>query len=185
MNMENNDILQLFSVDEEKAFQQLFDLYYSPLAAIACSYLNDPDEAEDVVQQLFIKFWEEKHYRNINSSLKRYLSVALKNSCINHIARKKTHTTRLNNAIIEEEVTQAIDLLLENEQHHLFDKALNGLPVQSRRSLELVYFSGESYNGAATKMNISVNTIKSHLKSALRKLKNNPELLNYYKEKKK
>ena len=82
-------------------------------------------------------------------------------------------------------VEQAIDFMLRKEEVKVFDKAYDALPFQSRKVFELIYFAGQPYKTAAQTLNLSVNTIKSHLKNALRILKNSPVINNYYSERKK
>ncbi len=180
---EDAEIKTLFTRSEEEMFKQIFDHYYSSLCAVALYYVNDPDEAEDIVQQLLIKLWEEKHVFQVSSSLKGYLRTSIRNQCINYLEQKSTMRRRIQQLVPDGEVAQALDFLLDDEERAVFEKALEELPLQGRKALELVYFSGKTYKGAASMLNISVNTIKSHLKNALRHLKSNAEIKQYYEEK--
>jgi RNA polymerase sigma-70 factor (ECF subfamily) len=182
-NKENAEIRALLTRSEEEMFKHIFDHYYSSLCTYALYYVNDQGEAEDIVQQFLIKLWEEKHIFQVGSSLKGYLRTGIRNQCINYLERKSTLRRKMQQMVPGREVAQALDFLLDDEERKVFEKALDNLPGQGRKALELVYFSGKSYKGAATVLNISVNTIKSHLKNALRHLKENPEIRQYYKEK--
>lgn len=182
MKSEDSKIKSLFKVDEEKAFKLIFDQYYSNLCAIAYLYIHDNSEAEEVVQQLFIKIWEGKHYQNI-SKLKSYLITGVKNSCINYLEKKKTEQYRLDQLPSQEETIQSLEFLLDVEARSIFDQAVLELPKQGRKAIELVYFSNLTYNDAALKLGVSVNTVKSHLKTALQKLRSNRRLKQYFSEK--
>jgi RNA polymerase sigma-70 factor (ECF subfamily) len=180
---EKAEIELLLSGNEEEAFRRVFDQYYPSLCAIAMFYVDDPDEAEDIVQQLLIKLWEEKHIFRVYSSVKGYLRQSIRNHCLNYLSRRSTLKRKMQQMVTDEEVTQALDFLLDEEERAVFQSALDSLPGQGRKALELVYFSGKSYKGAASALDVSVNTIKSHLRNALRQLKDNELIRQYYREK--
>jgi len=184
MNKEDSDIRELIAMDEEKGFRLMFERYYASLCAVAQLYIPNKAEAEDVVQQLLIKLWEEKHFKSINSSYRSYLQTGIKNACLNALNKNKTREKMLQSLPGEEIVDQAFDFLTNEEEQAIFEKAFSDLPDQGRKVIELVYFSDNSYKGAADTLNVSVNTIKSHLKNTLQKLRNNKTLNYYYKEKK-
>jgi RNA polymerase sigma-70 factor (family 1) len=185
--MDNEDIrlLELFEKNDREAFRELFSRYYKPMVLAAKLYSNNDPESEDIVQQVFVKLWEEKLYKKINTSFKRYLQVSVRNACFNHIGSirvKQKYGSDIKEDMMAE---QAIDFLLRNEEVLVFEKAYEALPVQSRKVFELVYFAGQPYKTAAQTLNLSVNTIKSHLQNAIRILKNSPVINNYYSERKK
>lgn len=185
MKEQDQQLTDLFARDEQQAFKQLFVQFYKPMCVAARLYTSDSVEAEDVVQQVFIKFWEEKHHKKINSSYKHFLHISVRNACFNHIGRLKTKQKREYDAVQESLVEQAIDFLMQKEELNVFESAYDELPPQSRKVFELVYFADQPYKAAAKKLNISVNTVKTHLKNALRILKNNKAINNYYHDRKK
>lgn len=144
---------------------------------------NDP-ESEDIVQQVFIKFWEQKLFQNVKVSIKNFLHISVRNACINHLDKKKNLEKRQQKFPEENTVDQAIDLLLNHEEMKVLEKSYSKLSGKSREVLELVYFSDYSYKKAAEELNISLNTVKWHLAHALRMLKDCPILRSYYRMKK-
>ncbi len=185
--MDNEDVRlkEMFESDQQEAFRELFIRYYKPMVLAARIYSNAHPESEDIVQQFFVKFWEEKLFSKINTSFRHYFHISIRNTCFNHLNRLKTLPRREPDAELEKEVEQAIDFLLRNEELEIFEKAYDELPPQSRKVFELVYFSDQSYNEAARILDLSVNTVKSHLKNAIRILKNSALLNDYYHERKK
>lgn len=175
----------MFLSDQEKAFRELFIRYYQPMVLAARIYTNNHPESEDIVQQFFARFWEEKLFHTIKTSYRQYLHVSIRNTCFNHLQRKKQNLRQANDLELELEANQAIDFLLHKEEFEIFEKAYDELPPQSRKVFELVYFSDQSYNDAARALDLSINTVKSHLKNALRILKNSTLLNNYYSDRKK
>jgi len=181
-NTDNAVIQALLAGEEEEAFRQIFDRYYAGLCAVAMFYVDDPEEAEDIVQQLLIKLWEEKHVFRVYTSLEGYLRQSIRNQCLNYLSRRSTLKRKMQQMVEEQEVDRALDFLLDEEERGVFEKVLDDLPAQSRKALELVYFSGKSYKGAAGALDVSVNTLKSHLRNALRHLKDNSLLKQYFTE---
>jgi RNA polymerase sigma-70 factor (ECF subfamily) len=182
MKKEDPEILVLFASDEEKAFRLVFDKYYIPLCAIAQLYVYSKAEAEDIVQQLLIKLWEEKQYLQVNRSLRGYLHQSVRNRCLNYLESKKTLSDKIRKIPDPQSVRHALDFLLDEEAQSVVEKAVSELPDQSRKTLEAVYFSGQSYKDAAKTLNLSLNTVKSHLKNALRHLRNDASISAYYKK---
>ncbi len=180
MKAHDKEINELFEKDEQAAYEKLFVRYYKPLCVAAKLYTADSPASEDIVQQLFIKFWEEKHYKKVTASYQQFLQTSLRNACFNHLDKEKTRQKRLQKSRPEAYIEEAIDFLLQEEETSIFERAYAELPEQSRKAFELVYFADHSYKSAAENLKVSVNTIKSHLKSALRKLRNSKILKSYY-----
>ncbi|MBE0639328.1 MAG: RNA polymerase sigma-70 factor [Bacteroidales bacterium] len=185
MDTEDVRLMEMFESNREDAFRELFVRYYKPMVLAARIYSNNNPEAEDMVQQFFVKFWEEKLYRKINTSFKHYLRISVRNTCFNHLNRLMIRQQHEPDSDLESEVEQAIDFILRKEELEIFEKAYDELPPQSRKVFELVYFSDRSYNEAAQMLDLSINTVKSHLKTAVRILKNSTLLNNYYCDRKK
>ncbi len=73
----------------KRAFEQVFKQYYKNLHAYACSFLNDPDEAEERVQQVFFKIWERAENLQFHGSIAAYLYRAVHNECLNYQKHEK------------------------------------------------------------------------------------------------
>ncbi|MBE0661576.1 MAG: sigma-70 family RNA polymerase sigma factor [Bacteroidales bacterium] len=185
--MDNEDarLLELFKTNEREAFRELFIRYYKPMVLAAKIYSNNAQEAEDLVQQVFVKVWEEKLYNRINTSFKRYLQVSVRNACFNQIASIRAKPAIERDMSEDMLIGQAIDFMLIREEVQIFEKAFDALPMQSRVVFELVYFEDQPYKTAAQTLNLSLNTIKSHLRNAIRILKNSPVINSYYSDRKK
>jgi RNA polymerase sigma-70 factor (family 1) len=185
--MDNEDIglYAFFKVNERDAFRKLFVRYYKPMVLAAKLYTSNSPESEDIVQQVFTKIWEEKLYSRITTSYKNYLHISIRNACFNHLANLRAK--QKNAPVLHEELQaeHAIDFIIRKEEVNVFEKAYDALPVQSRKVFELVYFEGQPYKKAAQTLNLSVNTIKSHLQNAIRILKNSPLINSYFNERKK
>jgi RNA polymerase sigma-70 factor (ECF subfamily) len=132
--------------------------------------LEDEMEAEDLVQNLFISMWQKSHYLSVNSSLKAYLFRAVHNQCLMALRTRKVtqqkmdeYTERIN---LEEDIEQPEQTGSENT----INIALNELPAQRQKAFKLVYMENKKYQDAANEMGLSVNSIKTHLKLAVKML---------------
>ena len=180
MDQEDSGILALFACDEEKAFKQMFDLYYADFCVVARLFTGSQVVAEDIVQQVFVGFWEQKCQTRINSTLKGYLQTSVRNACVNYLHKQKNVEKKQSEIIFDEVAVQALDFLLNKEEQKVIAKAVSELPDQCRKVFELIYFDELPYKAAAVNLHLSVNTVKSHLKNALRILKSNSRLKSYY-----
>jgi len=185
MNKEDELIIQLAGKNERKAFKLLFERYYKPLCVVSIMYTKNQSEAEDIVQQVLLKVWEEHQLKNIHTSLKSFLNIAVRNASVNFLEKKKTRENYLHKIPNEEDSLNALDFLLNEEEQKIFKKAFAHLPPKSRLVFELVYFQNMAYQKAAEKLDISINTIKSHLKTCLKILRDNQALKGYFSEKNK
>lgn len=169
----DSHLLEEFKRGNVHAFEQVFTCYYSTLKTAAFLLLNDEDDAEDVIQQLFADIWTRELYKNIDVSIKAYLYTAVRNKCLNFLERKKviekqknTYAENFSEIINDQEKGHS-----ENELPSHMRNALEELPPQRRAAFELVYMEDKSYKDAAGEMGISVNSLKTHLKMGMRFLR--------------
>lgn len=170
---DNALLLRDFKAGSEAAFEQVFKLYYKSLHLQALLLLKDGGEAEDQVQQLFLDLWNKKQYRKVQLSIKAYLHAALKNRCLNHLNKLSVHT-RLQN---EYGGHTSTDLQYETSLDEVPPSPPNllavlaELPIQRRKAFSLVHLQDKKYQEAAREMGISVNSLKTHVKLAVRFLR--------------
>jgi len=164
-----NQLLRAFQAGDETAFELVFKQYYKPLRVQAFLILNNEEEAEDQVQQLFLDVWNRKLYKNIQE-VKAYLHTAIRNRCLNQV----TKASHQNKVLLEYAETLSLSVTYDEKEPRLqpgFQAALNELPTQRFRAFQLVYIEDKKYMQAAQEMGISINSLKSHLKLAVKYLK--------------
>lgn len=169
--MNNNDgmlLLQRLRQGDIKAYEQLFVENYKTLTVEAYYFLKDEMEAEDQVQSLFIEIWDKQLYRTINSSVKSYLHTAIRNKCLSALEKKKTQHKRYNAYIhtLDDKVNGNPVERMETEKK--VNAVLSELPSQRLKAFSLVYLENKRYKEAAEEMGITVNSIKTHLRFALK-----------------
>lgn len=167
---ESIQLLHDFQLGHADAFEQVFRLFYKQLRIEAFLILNNEKDAEDLVQQLFLDIWKKQLYRNIQQSLKAYLHTAVRNKCLNHLA-KINHAHKVANQYAEIQYGLSEEESRVNELPPYLQRALGELPVQRLQAFKLVYMEDHQYQEAAREMGISINSLKSHLKLALKFLR--------------
>lgn len=137
--------------------------------ASAIGYLEDEQEAKDVVQELFIDLWHKKLYMGINSSLKNFLYAACRNRCLNVLKKRQQTQARLQDLRrpVTEEAT-VLNRLEKKEASRQLGQVVSRLPPRSAEVLTLTYYEGKSRREVAEIMNISPFTVKHQLARAIR-----------------
>lgn len=155
------------------AFTNIYNKYHKLLYVLANRYLMSHEKAEDAVQHVFTRFWEYRAELHVGVSLKNYLVTMTKNHILNVIRNE-------NNAIAKNyEMAQSVpeyeDTLVENlekkELMSLFYKAMDMLPLQKREICLMKVRDELSNQEIAERMQLSVNTIKTHYSESLKLLR--------------
>ncbi len=154
---------------DQAALETLFRTYYERLCNYANTMLNDGDESEEIVQQLFIQIWEKRASMNISNSIQAYLHKAVRNSCLNKIKHnkvKRLHAEEVTALANHSEPSSSISL--QNELQDQIKKAIESLPEQCRIIFKLSRFEELKYSEIADQMGLSIKTIENQMGKALR-----------------
>lgn len=145
-------------------FKELYEKYYSRLVTFAASYLFDPDEAEDVVQEVFVYLWDNSGKIDIRGDVRFYLFTAVKNKSLNRIKHLNIidkHNIRVKEAYLNAEVLPEDDA--DEELLGRINSVIDNMPPQMKKVFELHSYSGLKYNEIADELDISINTVKTHI----------------------
>jgi RNA polymerase sigma-70 factor (family 1) len=158
---------------DPSSFSDIFTAYYKDLVFFAYSFIHELAVAEDIVQETFIKLWEDHEKLNVKVSLKSILLKTVQNKCIDWHRHRKiidNHCTYvINNAPLYEFDTD--NYLLRSEMEELIEKALTMLPEKTREAYELHRIEGLKYQEIATRLNVSVRTVEVRISNALELLR--------------
>jgi RNA polymerase sigma-70 factor (ECF subfamily) len=152
----------------EIAFEQVFRFYYEPLCRYATGIVLETEEAEEIVQQVFLRIWERRAELNITVSFKAYLYRAVHNASLNYKQRRKKDV-RFDD--VQLRVVHATEPAHEMDVKQLekeIGNALNVLPEQCRKIFELSRFEELKYREIAELLNLSVKTVENQMGKALR-----------------
>jgi RNA polymerase sigma-70 factor (ECF subfamily) len=152
---------------DKQAFRLLFDEYYSPLCLYANSIVNDLALSQDIVSDCFVKIWERKETININSSIKNYLLLSVRNNIYSYLRSPESRKAAIDSIIEKLENMPIEEYNLEKEETILqVLKLIEELPEQRKKILEMAAFNGMSYKEIAENLGISVNTVKTQMSRA-------------------
>jgi RNA polymerase sigma-70 factor (family 1) len=160
------------SPNPEAAFQRLFTLEYEKLCKYAYSYMQDTHLSEDVVQETFIKIWEQKKELISSPDIKFYLITAVRNNCITAIRKQKSQRTNFTDTTPEPDpepfFTEMQHREMDKEEAKAIAEALNLLPPKCKEIFLLIKMHGMSYKQAAQTLELSVKTIENQMGKAIK-----------------
>jgi len=186
MNIKEQEIVTQLKLGNEKAFRYLFDNHYTLLCHIAVEFLKDDFLAETVVGDVIFHIWEKRETLDIQTSIRAYLVQSVRNRCINYLRQeyvvKETRFAKGDDLIQADELMPVSEnyplaTLLEKELEQEIKRSIASLPEECRVVFEKSRFENMKYQEIAIFLNISVNTVKYHIKNALSKL--NTDLSKY------
>ena len=166
-----NKQLDLLKAGDKKAFHELFEKYFKPICAFCYRYIEDQSDAEDIVQEVFISFWEsKKNFSHVNS-IKAFLYTAARNKCLNSLKHKVVRQKNEPGLIYELESDQGFSnhVILEDSFNQLYTE-IKGLPISAQKIM-LLALKGLKNSEIAEKLEISENTVKTQKKISYAKLK--------------
>lgn len=154
----------------KKDFEKLFNLWFNDLMGFVCSYVRNEEVAQDIVHDAFTTIWNNRKNLDTSRPLKSYLFTLARNYALNYIRHQKVvdrhedHMIRITQEMQEEfgELDSALERL---------DAKIAELPEKQREVLTKCFVDGKTYKEAAEELNISLNTVKTHLKRALKYLR--------------
>jgi RNA polymerase sigma-70 factor (ECF subfamily) len=173
----NQQLINSVRQGDISAFEELYKKYYVYLCLVAEHIVRSQCDAEEVVSDVFVKLWNLRERILITTSLKAYLVKAVHNTSLNYIEQKKTINSLTDSLSDSDHKLLAWDSdyplghLYEREIMDILDKGINSLPEACRNIFMLSRGNGLKYSEIASKLGLSVNTIKTQMKIALSHLR--------------
>jgi RNA polymerase sigma-70 factor, ECF subfamily len=172
---------QLFRQIKEgslEAFSVFYDKYSLKLLNFSIMYLNSRTEAEETVQDVFVKIWQNRQGLNLELSVEGYIFRIAKNELLNKIKKKVLKTesiTKSTESLVFSNTTE--DDILLNEMKEVLFEAMAGLPEKRQVIFRLSREKGYSNKEIAEELNISINTVESQIKKSIKYLRSYIEYL--------
>ena len=156
--------------DKRVGFEQIYRDYSKPMFLYALSFLTSEEEAEDVIQEVFVNFWKDNTFQKVKGEVtKIYLFRSVKNNCLNRLKKKDVLKDRLDllyGDVAEEEMMTWNDELIQE-----IETEISNMPEQTREIIQGVFFQGLKYQEVADQLGISINTVKTLLKNGMKHLR--------------
>ncbi len=171
---EEKSLLQLLKNGDKKSFEFTFRYYYEPLLGYALSILKVEAEAEEVVQELFLKIWRDRKKIIIKHSLAAYLYKSVYNQCLNRLQKEKL-LQEYQKFALEQPATEvnADEMLKYEELNRKFFELMDALPERRQLIFKLNRFQGLKYREIADRLSISIKTVEANMSKALQYFRRN------------
>lgn len=169
-------IIKQLKEGNEQAYKHLYDQHYQILCHVAAQYVRDDFLAETIVGDVIFHLWEIRETVEISTSLRSYLMVGVRNRCLDFLKKQYNQrevamsATGLQDFPVLQYVKESdypLGRLLEQELEGEVMKAISRLPDECRKVFHMSRFEERKYDEIAQMLNISVNTVKYHIKRAL------------------
>lgn len=159
--------------NDEASFKSIYLDFYPGLLVFANGYVKEVEVAEDVLEDVFIKLWQNRNTICAIKNLKLYLYVAVKNSCYNYILKKKkSNLISIDEMELEIEAVAATaeESIISFERVALINAEIKKLPKKCQAIFVLIKEEGLKYSEVASLLNLSIKTVEAQMSIALRKL---------------
>jgi RNA polymerase sigma-70 factor (family 1) len=167
------ELVPLLCAADKYAYTEIYKRYRGLLYVYACKIFKDEDEAEDVVQEIFVSLWNKKESLVLNSNLSVYLYGSVRHKFFNSLDHEKVranYRASLSTFIDSGEYTTD-NLLREKELIYLIEKEVRLLPPKMREVFELSRKENLSHKEIAERLNISDKTVKKQMNNAIKILR--------------
>jgi len=169
----DSDIIGRIRQGDKQEFEKLFRSSYASLVRYAKTVLRDHDAAEEIVQELFFRLWQDRQTLTIESSLNGYLFRSVHNRSLHYIEHQKVVSRHAGEMIaraerVSEPVTEAI---YYSELQARVARVLERLPERCRMIFRMSRFEGLKYNEIADKLAVSLKTVEADMGRALREFR--------------
>ncbi|MDP2114534.1 MAG: RNA polymerase sigma-70 factor, partial [Bacteroidota bacterium] len=170
--IDEKDLIVRLKSGDQTAFELLFHFYYPGLVMYAIQFTTDRMEAEEIVQDFFVRFWQRHQQIIPSDSLKSYLFLSVKNGSLNFLKHKKIEekyirsmTELSNNHLVYDP-----DLYIASELQEKIKKSIDLLPEKCREIFIMSRMRGLKNEEIAAELNLSKRTVETQISKALKVL---------------
>jgi len=168
----DEELLLLLKENNQSALKHIYNSYWKSLYISAYSIIRDPEQCEDIVQDVLLQLWIRKNEVDIHS-LKAYLFTSVRFKVLTYIKSAGNRKTFLSSEELEKiagtvEITNRLE---QTEINHLLDKGISGLPKRCQQIFILSRKENLNNKEIAERMGISPKTVENQITIAIRQLK--------------
>lgn len=166
---------------EDITFEDIYLSYFSKMKHFAKEYVISEEDAENIVQDVFVELWENRKMLNMHINLIAYLFTTIKNKCLNHLRHKiivqdtaskmqEEYTITLQMNLDSLEIFDN-NLFSEQDIEEIISHALDSLSDKCRKIFIMSKMEGKKQKEIAQELNISINTVETQMGIAYKKLR--------------
>lgn len=169
----DQDLIAMTKLGDHAAFTEVYDRYSSKVFLQVNLMLREPDAAKDITQELFITIWNKASNIKVDVKLGGYLYIAAQNSVLKYIQKNRLRNDYVQSlADFSDQLSDSTaDEINEKELIRLIDKCIAQLPPKMKHIFELSRKEELSYKEIASQLEISEQTVKNQVSSALKILR--------------
>lgn len=173
----DRDLVRGIERGDEEAFRGLFRRYGPGATALARRVARQPFLAEEIVQEAFLAVWRNpRGYDESRGSVRSWLMGMVHHRAVDAIRREEAQRrrawdARANEGVVEDPAETVIEELGLPEERKVVRAALERLPEEQRRVIELMYFAGMSQSTISERLGVPLGTIKSRTLLGMRRLR--------------
>lgn len=168
----DSDLVRLLKSNDEYAFTELYNRYWKKLFVIAANRTIRPEDAEEVVQDVFTSLWRRRHSLILTSELAHYLAVSIKYRIIKMLDKYHNQQRYIDSLVSNQQVDNSTqDWLAFDELREELGRHVQQLPEKCRLVFQLSREEGYSQKQIAETLKISEKTVEAHLGKAFKTLR--------------
>lgn len=166
----NSELILLLQKNDRVAFYNIYERYSKRLYGFVLRYIKQKEDAEEIVQEVFVKIWESRNRIDAYSSFESFLFTIAYNTTISLLRKRTNEQKYLEHLKTLQQPDISPDLIDEiqfNELNERVQSLLNELTPRQKEIFQLSREEGLTHDEIAKKLDISVNTVKKHIGNTL------------------
>ena len=171
--LSDEKVLLLLKEGNERAFDWLYLRYRNKLVFMANTRIRSKEQAEELVQDVFVNLWQKRNTLIIHHTFSAYVFTAIKYKILDYISSLKIKDRYVQEmSKFSNHALNVTELEIDfNELDYHLNKSMNDLPEKCREVFRLSRFENYTVNEIAEKLNVTPDTAKYHIAHALKKLR--------------
>lgn len=174
MDTKTRDILMAISLENSQySLKQLYELYSGQVYRYVGLYVHDMDAVDEIVSDVFMALWNNRRALQQITNFKGYIYRVAKFKSVDYIRKDKSRMTLWNDDMLELFAgtdTSPEDDCISDETVRELNSAIEALPPKCRMAFKLVREDKMKYKDAAELMDVSVKTLESHIRIAMKRI---------------
>jgi RNA polymerase sigma-70 factor (ECF subfamily) len=171
----DEDLISLVEAADAEAFATLYDRHSRAAFSLAYRMMGERQASEDLMQDAFLKVWRSaKSYRAERGSVRTWILSIVHNRGIDQIrsqASRRRTQEKIEASAPRSQPSEAFAETLRNSQREQVREALNTLPPEQLKILELAYFSGYTHVEISDLLRLPLGTVKGRMRLGLKKIR--------------
>ncbi len=175
MRKSNTELVKLLKKGDMSAFDIIYKKYSRRLYGFVFRYVKQEVDTEEIIQEVFVKIWQNRDKINVYSSFESFLFTIAHNETINLLKKRATEQKYVEHVKSLQQIEESYEIANEihyKELEQKFHGLLDELSPRQKEIFKLSREEGLSHKEIAERLGISSNTVKNHLVTALSFLKN-------------